>query len=65
MGHGRSNTVLAGVFQMESADPIPASDLKSKYLELLKAQDKSFGYIVRGVRLDGQGGGSVPPSIRS
>ena len=28
-GHGRSNTVLAGVFQMESADPIPASDLKT------------------------------------
>ena len=59
-GHGRSNTVLAGVFQVESADPIPASELKGKYLELLKAQDKTFGYIVRGVRPDGQGGGSGP-----
>jgi predicted Zn-dependent protease len=59
-GHGRSNTVLAGVFQVESSDPIPASELKTKYIELLKAQDKAFGYIVRGVRSDGQGGGSGP-----
>jgi len=55
-GHGRSNTVLAGVFQLESAQAIPASDLKGKYIELLKAQDKDFGYIVRGVRPEGPGG---------
>ena len=55
-GHGRSNTVLAGVFQIESALAIPASQLKDKYIALLKAQDKTFGYIVRGVRSDGQGG---------
>ena len=55
-GHGRAGTVLAGVFQIESADAIPATALKEKYLALLKAQDKTFGYIVRGVRSDGQGG---------
>ncbi len=55
-GHGRANTVLAGVFQVESADAIPATGLKEKYIALLKAQDKTFGYIVRGVRSDGQGG---------
>ncbi len=63
-GHGRANTVLAGVFQVESADAIPASQLKAKYIELLKAQDKEFGYIVRGVRSDGQGG-AVGPGIDS
>ncbi len=59
-GHGRSMTVLAGVFQIESADAIPAAGLKEKYLALLKAQDKTFGYIVRGVRSDGQGGAAGP-----
>ncbi len=63
-GHGRANTVLAGVFQVESAHAIPASQLKAKYIELLKAQDKEFGYIVRGVRSDGQGG-AVGPGIDS
>ena len=33
---------------------------RSKYIALLKAQDKTFGYIVRGVRSDGQGGGTGP-----
>ncbi|HUP38627.1 MAG TPA: metallopeptidase TldD-related protein [Vicinamibacterales bacterium] len=55
-GHGRANTVLAGVFQIESGDAIAATELKEKYIALLKAQDKTFGYIVRGVRSDGQGG---------
>jgi hypothetical protein len=63
-GHGRANTVLAGVFQLESAQAIPHSELKAKYIELLKAQDKEFGYIVRGVRPDGQGG-AVGPGIDS
>jgi predicted Zn-dependent protease len=47
-GHGRAG-VQAGVFQVQSALAVPASELKSKYLDLLKAQDKSFGYIVRGI----------------
>ena len=59
-GHGRSKTVLAGVFQIESAQAIPAAELKEKYIALLKAQDKTFGYIVRGVRSDGQGGAAGP-----
>ena len=59
-GHGRSGTVLAGVFQLESTQPIAASELKEKYIALLKAQDKSFGYIVRGVRIDGPGAGGPP-----
>jgi TldD protein len=59
-GHGRSGTVLAGVFQVESGDAIPAAGLKDKYIALLKAQDKTFGYIVRGVRSDGQGGAGGP-----
>jgi TldD protein len=63
-GHGRSGTVHAGVFQMSSTDAIPLSELKTKYLELLKLQDKSFGYIVRtiappGEAPGGQGGGPV------
>jgi hypothetical protein len=52
-GHGRVGGALAGVFQLESAQAIPAAELKGKYLALLKAQDKAFGYIVRGVRPGG------------
>ncbi len=63
-GHGRSNTVLAGVFQMESTQAIATPELKAKYIELLKAQGRDFGYIVRGVRSDGQGGG-IGPGIDS
>jgi predicted Zn-dependent protease len=55
-GHGRAGTVLAGVFQMESTQAIAAAELKAKYLALLKAQEKTFGYIVRDVRSDGQAG---------
>src|SRR5204863_2543602 len=43
-GHGRSGTVQAGVFQMRSAQAVPASELKKKYLDVLKDQDKEFGY---------------------
>ncbi|HVH26237.1 MAG TPA: metallopeptidase TldD-related protein [Vicinamibacterales bacterium] len=63
-GHGRSGTVHAGVFQMSSTEAIPLPQLKTKYLDLLKLQDKSFGYIVRsiappGEAPGGQGGGPV------
>lgn len=54
-GHGRGGGAQAGVFQLQSAQAIPAAELKSKYLALLKAQDKTFGYIVRGVRPGGGG----------
>jgi predicted Zn-dependent protease len=54
-GHGRSGSAQAGVFQMKSAQAVPASELKKKYIELLKDQDKTFGYIVRSI-----GGGTAP-----
>ena len=52
-GHGRSGSVQPGVFQVQSAQAVPASELKAKYLELLKVQDKPFGYIVRAVAAPG------------
>jgi predicted Zn-dependent protease len=62
-GHGRAGTVHAGVFQMASTEAVPAAELKGKYLELLKLQDKPFGYIVRSIappgEVPGGGGGAV------
>ena len=63
-GHGRNGSVQPGVFQVRSTQAIPASELKTKYLELLKAQDKPFGYIVRAIAgpgevAGGQGGGPI------
>jgi hypothetical protein len=55
-GHGRSGSVQPGVFQVRSTQATPASDLKAKYLALLKAQSKPFGYIVRAIA----GPGDVP-----
>src|SRR5262249_20409128 len=48
-GHGRAGGAQPGVFQLQSAQAVPESELKAKYLEVLKAQDKTFGYIVRGI----------------
>ena len=63
-GHSRGGNVQAGVFQVRGAEAIPASELKSKYLELLKVQDKAFGYIVRAVAGPGEvGGGAGGPMI--
>ena len=56
-GHGRGGSAQAGVFQMRSAQAVASVDLKKKYLELLKVQDKPFGYIVRGI-----GAAAVPGS---
>lgn len=52
-GHGRAGGAMAGVFQVTSAKPVPASELRAKYLELLKAQNKPFGYIVRAIASPG------------
>ena len=55
-----------GVFQLRSSQAIPASQLKAKYLELLKTQDKPFGYIVRTVAGPGEGiggGGGGGPIV--
>ena len=65
-GHGRGGNVQSGVFQMRSTQAIPASQLKEKYLELLKVQDKPFGYIIRSVAGPGEvagGGGGGGPVI--
>ena len=54
------------MFQLQSALAVPAADLKGKYLELLKAQDKTFGYIVRGIANPAEiavGGGPGGPFI--
>lgn len=48
-GHTRGGDVQAGVFQVESSDAIPATELRQKYLDLLKTQDRQFGYIIRGL----------------
>ena len=73
-GHGRTGNSQAGVFQMESSKAVPASELKGKYLELLKQQSRPFGYIVRAVSgsgllpgsgRGGGGGGQLGPQIQS
>jgi hypothetical protein len=46
-GHARGNGPQASVVQVRSSRPIPAADLKAKLLELLRIQNKEFGYIVR------------------
>ena len=64
-GHNRAG-VQAGVFQMQSAQAVPASELKNKYLDMLRAQDKTFGYIVRGIANPNEiavGGGPGGPFI--
>jgi hypothetical protein len=48
-GHTRGGNVQAGVMHMRSTDAVSASELRRKYLDLLKTQGKAFGYIVRGV----------------
>jgi hypothetical protein len=48
-GHARGNGPQAGVVQFHSSRAIPAAEMKTKYLELLRIQDKEFGYIVRGI----------------
>jgi hypothetical protein len=57
-GHGRGGTVQAGVFQIDSAQAIPRPDLKLRMIELLKLQNKSFGYVVRSIATpdDARGG---------
>ena len=37
-GHTRGGDVQPGVFQLQSADAVPASELRRQYLELLKTQ---------------------------
>ena len=60
-GHGRSGSVQSGVFQVRSTQPVVASALKAKYLELLKVQNKPFGYIVRAIAAPGDVPGGAGP----
>jgi hypothetical protein len=46
-GHGRKGGAQAGVLLVESATAIPAAGLKAKYLDLLKTQGRTHGYILR------------------
>ena len=63
-GHGRGGNVQPGVLQVRSTQAVPASQLKQKYQELLKVQEKPFGYIVRAIagpgEVPGSGGGGGP-----
>jgi predicted Zn-dependent protease len=64
-GHTRGGDVEPGVIQMQSAEAVPASELRSKYLALLKSQDREFGYIIRSIAAPGDvpGGGGGGPVI--
>lgn len=63
-GHTRGQDVLPGVFQLQTAEPMSAAELRQKYLELLATQDKPFGYIVRGLASPAEaGGGAGGPMI--
>ena len=61
-GHTRGGDVQPGVIQIQSADAIPATEVRRKYLELLKTQDREFGYIIRALAGagEGPGGGGGP-----
>jgi hypothetical protein len=64
-GHTRGGNVQPGVFQLQSAEAIPAADLRRKYLDVLRTQDQPFGYIVRGISdpNEAPGGGGGGPLI--
>jgi len=59
-GHTRGGDVQPGVFQMESAEAVPAAELKTRYLDLLATQDMPFGYIVRKLAGPGDAPGGGP-----
>lgn len=48
-GHGRGGGVQAGVVQVTSSAAVPMTELKARYLALLKEQGRAYGYIVRSV----------------
>ena len=64
-GHTRAGEVQPGVIQMQSGEAVSASELKAKYLALLKTQDREFGYIIRSIASPGEvpGGGGGGPVI--
>lgn len=62
-GHTRGGDILASVLQVQSTDAIPAAELRKKYLEVLKTQDRTFGYIIRGIANPNDAGGGPPGAV--
>ena len=62
-GHTRGGNVQAGVFQMQSSEAVPAFFLRTKYLELMKTQGRTFGYIIRGLATSDDAGNGVITDI--
>lgn len=62
-GHFRAGGAQAGVFRLQSAQTVPASELRQKYLEHLKTFDRPFGYIVRAIQTEGGSGAGSGPEI--
>jgi predicted Zn-dependent protease len=60
-GHTRGGDVQPSVIQVQSSEAVSRSELRSKYLGLLKSQDREFGYIIRSLAsagdVPGAGGG--------
>ena len=63
-GHMRGNGPQASVFQVESAEAVPAAELEAKFLDLLKTQGRPFGYIVRRVGALGRDGLPVVAAVK-
>jgi len=59
-GHSRGGGPQAGVLQISSSQAVPASELKAKYIALLRQQDLPFGYIVTAVAAPGDAAGAGP-----
>ena len=62
-GHTRGGDVLASVVQIQSTEAIPAAELRTKYLEVLKTQDRTFGYIIRGIANPNDAGGGPAGAV--
>jgi predicted Zn-dependent protease len=63
-GHSRGGGPQAGVFQIASADGVPAAALRTKYLEMLKAQGRPFGYIVKRIAASGREGLAITSAVK-
>lgn len=48
-GHSRGGFAQAGVFQVEWAGGVPATELRARYLARLKQEGRPFGYILRAI----------------
>jgi predicted Zn-dependent protease len=63
-GHTRGGDVQPSVVQIQSSEPVSAAEVRTRYLELLKKQDREYGYIIRAIaspgELPGGGGGGGP-----